>query len=84
MAMPDWLAGEDAGTLILIAFFGLIVFTILSVRVWLNNNADKNESGISMTSKLNMRDFLAAILVDNVKGQRSNGLTDNDIVEMYE
>lgn len=53
--------------MILIAFFALIVFTILAVHVWLKNNADKNDSGISNVTKLNMTEFLTAILVDNVR-----------------
>jgi len=31
-----------------------------------------------------MQEYLGAILVENERGQRSNGLTDNDIVELYE
>lgn len=52
--------------------------------MWLKNNADKNDSGISNVTKLNMTEFLTAILVDNVRSQRSSGLTDNDIIELYE
>ena len=82
--MPNWLAGENSGTLILVGFFAMIVLTILGLRVWLTNNANKNESGISYDSKVNMKEFLIAVLVDNPKNERTKGLTDNDIIELYE
>lgn len=62
----------------------MIVLTILGLRVWLTNNANKNESGISYDSKVNMKEFLIAVLVDNPKNERTKGLTDNDIIELYE
>ena len=84
LALPSWLAGENAQVLLLVAFFAVIVMTILALRVWVVNNASNNESGISVTSQQNLREFLAAILIDNTKAQRTTGLTDSDIVELYE
>ena len=37
-----------------------------------------------VATKENMRDFFYAILEDNAQNQRMNGLTDADIVEIYE
>ena len=48
------------------------------------SNDNINESGISVDSKQSMREFLLAVLVDNPNGERENGLTDTDIMELYE
>lgn len=54
----------------------------MSIRV--NKKTNFTESGIANASKDNMRDFLMAVLVDNDKQQRMNGLQDQDIAEIYE
>ena len=56
----------------------------MALRLWTMSNANKNESGISYDSKTSMREFLSAVLEDNPKNERIVGLTDNDIVELFE
>lgn len=56
----------------------------MALRLWTMGNENKNESGISYDSKTSMREFLTAVLEDNPKNERIVGLTDNDIVELFE
>lgn len=41
-------------------------------------------SGIELDSKVNMKEFLIAILEDNSKNERTIGLSDADIIEVLE
>jgi len=43
-----------------------------------------NESGISLDSKTSMKEFLFATLEDNPRNERMVGLTEGDLVEVYE
>lgn len=84
LALPEWLLGDEAQTLLIFALFLVLLVTGLAVRVWLSNRENQNESGISIDSKVNMQEFLHAILIDNVHNQRAAGLTETDIIEIYE
>jgi hypothetical protein len=49
-----------------------------------NKKANFTEGGVANASKVNMREFLTAVLVDNDKNQRMLGLQDQDVAEIYE
>lgn len=65
-------------------FFAALILAVMALRLWTMSNANKNESGICYDSKTSMREFLSAVLEDNPKNERIVGLTDNDIVELFE
>ena len=43
----------------------------------------KLDNGIRIETKDNLKDFLFAILEDNDNNQRMNGLSDDNIIELY-
>ena len=47
-------------------------------------NPNKTVSGIEKDSKVNMKEFLIAILEDNLHDERTVGLSDADIIEVLE
>ena len=49
-----------------------------------NKKKNFTESGIANASKLNMKDYILAVLTDNDKDQRQQGFQDQDIAEIYE
>lgn len=66
------------------AFFAVLVFIALALKLWTARNENQNESAISIESKNDMANFMTAILIDNPKNERVIGLTETDIIEIYE
>jgi len=84
LALPNWLAGEDSQTILIGGFFATLILVALGAKVWVFNNENINESGISIDSKTSMRDFMLATLEDNPKNERTSGFSDVDVVEIWQ
>jgi hypothetical protein len=49
----------------------------------LKQKGSKLENGIRVETKDNLKEFLFAILEDNDNNQRMNGLSDENLIELY-
>ena len=61
-----------------------MILVALGLKVWVFNNENINESGISIDSKTSMREFMLATLEDNPKNERTVGFSDVDVVEIWQ
>ena len=61
-----------------------MILVALGLKVWVFNNENINESGISLDSKTSMREFMLATLEDNPKNERTVGFSDVDVVEIWQ
>lgn len=84
LGIPTWILDDDFRPILITWCFVMVIAALLGMRVWMYKDSTKNQSGIEFDSKLNMREFLMAILEDNAKGERTVGLSDVDIIELYE
>ena len=84
LAMPNWLLGSENHSKLVVFFFASLILSVMALRIWVLSNEDKNESGIAIDSKSSMKEYLQAVLEDNPRNQRIVGLTDTDIIELYQ
>ena len=84
LALPKWILAEEFRpqlyTMMVISFFGFF----LAIQVWARKAATETGNGIMIDSKINMKEFLIAVLTQNEKECRMKGISDTDLIEIYE
>ena len=61
-----------------------VIGLLLAIQTWIKEKSTiKTGNGILKDSKVNMRDYIIAVLTQNENDARMNGLSDNDLIETY-
>ena len=61
-----------------------VVAVFLALQVWAHKSATETSNGILIVSKDNMREYLIAVLSSNKGSLRVKGLSDSDLIEIYD
>lgn len=61
-----------------------IVALVLGSITWIQTRGTKLANGVIVETKDNLKDFLFAILQDNDAQQRTNGLPESNLIELYQ
>lgn len=82
---PNWIFEEDMRPMLITWAVVGGIFLLLALSILCKQATQKKtKSGLEPDSKVNMKEFMIAILEDNAKSERTIGYSDVDIVEIYQ
>jgi hypothetical protein len=84
LMMPTFMMDPSMQPMLLTSGFMCIVAIILFTTLKLRSTSFNLANGISVNTKLNMKDYLAAVFEDNDQQQRTKGFQENDLIALYE
>lgn len=84
LAKPNWIFEEEFRPMVITWAFIAGVAILLAIANMTGGDKNKTASGIEKDSKVSMKEFIEAILVDNPASERQIGFSDDDIIEVYQ